>query len=214
MNNKQLYITIFTIFLTQNIHAIQIDPLQIQSSLGEVLYAEMMVHTDSHHLIEASIATEDDLKEFAIEHHPPPHLNIYIRQNHSSGGGVITLTSTQPITRPELNLVIKIKAGNDIKLQHIQQNLIQKKPAIDHDANFLTPQQADEKFFSVDLPKPIPHDNPANNIDQQPSNIAEQKLAFSSQYPPVLNQPTPLNRNDDKRANSPSVVTPLRILLP
>ncbi|MEG2921012.1 MAG: hypothetical protein RR856_08055, partial [Acinetobacter sp.] len=38
---KKLKIAILAIIASQNIHAITIDPIQIQSAPGELLYAEM-----------------------------------------------------------------------------------------------------------------------------------------------------------------------------
>ncbi|MBP7895465.1 MAG: hypothetical protein KAZ64_04205, partial [Acinetobacter sp.] len=117
---KKLKIAILAIIASQNIHAITIDPIQIQSAPGELLYAEMNFRqADPNAPIQASLATVDELLSLGVTHQPPGHLNFFTRRD-GSGNGVITITSSRPLTEAELNIIIKIKEGNAIRLQHIK----------------------------------------------------------------------------------------------
>ena len=117
---KKLKIAILAIIASQNIHAITIDPIQIQSAPGELLYAEMNFRqADPNAPIQASLATVDELLSLGVTHQPPGHLNFFTRRD-SSGNGVITITSSRPLTEAELNIIIKIKEGNATRLQHIK----------------------------------------------------------------------------------------------
>lgn len=117
---KKLKIAILAIIASQNIHAITIDPIQIQSAPGELLYAEMNFRqADPNAQIQASLATVDELLSLGVTHQPPGHLNFFTRRD-GSGNGVITITSSRPLTEAELNVIIKIKEGNATRLQHIK----------------------------------------------------------------------------------------------
>lgn len=117
---KKLKIAILAIIASQNIHAITIDPIQIQSAPGELLYAEMNFRqADPNAQIQASLATVEELLSLGVTHQPPGHLNFFTRRD-SSGNGVITITSSRPLTEAELNVIIKIKEGNATRLQHIK----------------------------------------------------------------------------------------------
>ena len=117
---KKLKIAILAIIASQNIHAITIDPIQIQSTPGELLYAEMNFRqADPNAQIQASLATVDELLSLGVAHQPPGHLNFFTRRD-GSGNGVITITSSRPLTEAELNIIIKIKEGNATRLQHIK----------------------------------------------------------------------------------------------
>ena len=117
---KKLKIAILAIIASQNIHAITIDPIQIQSAPGELLYAEMNFRqADPNAPIQASLATVDELLSLGVTHQPPGHLNFFTRRD-GSGNGVITITSSRPLTEAELNIIIKIKEGNATRLQHIK----------------------------------------------------------------------------------------------
>ncbi|MFH7767290.1 FimV family protein [Acinetobacter sp. BSP-28] len=125
---NKLKIAILAIIASQNIHAITIDPIQIQSAPGELLYAEMNFRqADPHTPIQASLANAEDITTLGVVHQPPGHLNFFTRRD-SSGNGVITITSSRPLTEAELNIIIKIQEGNSTRLQHIKTPL-QRSPA-------------------------------------------------------------------------------------
>ena len=108
---------------TQSLYCISIDPIQIQSSRGSLLYAEInFKQADSETPIHIGLAQAEDLQTMGIQHYPPHHLNFFIRKK-IDGTGVITITSSQPITNTDLDIVIKIQDGDNIRLQHIQASL-------------------------------------------------------------------------------------------
>ena len=117
---NKLKIAILAIITSQNIHAITIDPIQIQSAPGELLYAEMNFRqADPNSQIQASLASSEDITTLGVGHQPPGHLNFFTRRD-GSGNGVITITSSRPLTEAELNIIIKIQEGNATRLQHIK----------------------------------------------------------------------------------------------
>ena len=117
---NKLKLAILAIVASQNIYAINVDPVQIQSAPGELLYAEMNFRQSDINLpIEVSLASPEDLISLGASHQPPGHLNFFTRRN-SNGTGVITITSSRPVTDRELNIIVKIKEGNAARLQHIR----------------------------------------------------------------------------------------------
>ena len=117
---NKLKLAILAIVASQNIYAINVDPVQIQSAPGELLYAEMTFRQSDMNLpIEVSLASPEDLISMGASHQPPGHLNFFTRRS-SNGTGVITITSSRPITDRELNIIVKIKEGNAARLQHIR----------------------------------------------------------------------------------------------
>ncbi|MEL1600912.1 hypothetical protein V2W64_15010, partial [Acinetobacter baumannii] len=117
---NKLKIAIFTIMSSPSIYAITLDPIQIQSAPGELLYAEMnFQQADPNTPLQVSLATQDDLNGLGVTHQPPGNLNFYTRQN-GQGSGVIVITSSRPIIDPELNIVVKVSEGNATRLQHIK----------------------------------------------------------------------------------------------
>ena len=189
MRYNKLHFAIFTALLAQSVHAININPVQIQSSFGELLYAEInFQQSDLNAPIEASLATNDELQSIGAQHNPPNQLNIYTRQN-KNGSGVITITSSRPITESELNFVIKIKEGTKTRLQHI------KKTLLPHQLNNqntsvqsgkpLTPLLVNEQDLGLNLPSS--HLSSTNIVNPQNQNMYGETLKFSPQPPPALN---------------------------
>lgn len=118
--NNKLKIAILAIIASQNVNAITVDPIQIQSAPGELLYAELNFHdADPNAPIQASLASAEDLMSLGVMHQPPSNLNFFTRRT-SASTGVITITSSRPLTEAELNIVVKIKEGNAARLQHIK----------------------------------------------------------------------------------------------
>jgi hypothetical protein len=57
--NNKLKIAILAIIASQNVNAIIVDPIQIQSAPGELLYAELNFHdADPNAPIQASLAAQ------------------------------------------------------------------------------------------------------------------------------------------------------------
>ncbi|MEZ7923913.1 MAG: hypothetical protein QMB80_11255, partial [Acinetobacter towneri] len=113
---NKLKIAILSILASQQMYAMNVDPIQIQSTAGELLYAEINFRQSNiNEPIDVSLATAEDLMSIGASHRPPGHLNFFTRRN-GNGTGVITITSSRPLTESELNIVVKIKEGNATRL--------------------------------------------------------------------------------------------------
>jgi len=190
---NKLKIAILAIIASQNIHAITIDPIQIQSAPGELLYAEMNFHNaDPQAQIQASLANAEDIATLGVAYQPPGHLNFFTRRD-SSGNGVITITSSRPLTEAELNIIIKIQEGNATRLQHI------KKPLQRSSANAQTRISSNEKplkpitiVSEKDIALQLP-ESKQYQVNQTQANVAasfETPLKPQKSAPPSLNLPS------------------------
>ncbi|OEC87307.1 FimV domain-containing protein [Acinetobacter sp. YK3] len=155
---NKLKIAILTIISSQHLYAITLDPLQIQSAPGELLYAEMSFHqADINSKFDVSLATPEDLLMIGAAHQPPSNLNFFTRRNNQ-GEGVIVITSSRPMTDAELNIIIKIQEGGASHLKHIRQSMRQAaKPPLSAKSNnekSLTPKFiVSEKDIALNLPE-------------------------------------------------------------
>ncbi|TCB79980.1 hypothetical protein [Acinetobacter sp. ANC 4173] len=188
---NKLKIAILAIIASQNLHAISIDQLQIQSAPGELLYAEIPFHhakTDAP--VQVSLATPEDINSLGVVHQPPGHLNFFSRQS-SSGEGVITITSSRPLTESELNIVVRIQEGNAIHLRHIRtpiQRSIAPKPMFSAKANekVLSPIMiVSEKDIALNLPTSAQFQHPQSAQLNPISNSAD-SLKLKTIQPPKL----------------------------
>ncbi len=187
---KKLKIAILAIIASQNIHAITIDPIQIQSAPGELLYAEMNFRqADPNAQIQASLATVDELLSLGVTHQPPGHLNFFTRRD-GSGNGVITITSSRPLTEAELNVIIKIKEGNATRLQHIktplQRSTTNTQARTQGNEKPLTPISiVSEKEIALQLPESTQYQTKKVAVIAQQS--FEAPLMVRKTAPPSLN---------------------------
>ncbi|WP_347456612.1 hypothetical protein ABEF90_12970 [Acinetobacter thermotolerans] len=178
-------ITILAIMIAQPAFAITVEPVQVQSAPGELLYAEINFRqADINIPIEVSLATPEDLLSMGTTHQPPGHLNFFTRRS-SNGTGVITITSSRPITDRDLNFVVKIKQGNAARLQHVKTSLRPKtdllKAALGANERPLTPVVVvNEKEIDLNLPVSTQY-QVSNN-----SKTVEKPLAVQRQSPPPL----------------------------
>lgn len=197
---NKLKIAILAIIASQNIYAITIDPIQIQSAPGELLYAEMNFRqADPTAQIQASLATPDDITTLGVVHQPPGHLNFFTRRD-GAGNGVITITSSRPLTDAELNIIIKIQEGKATRLQHI------KTPLTRITASNKTRSSTNEKALnpiSIVSEKEIALQLPESTQYQ----IEKQKIVSSQPFeaPLTLKQAAPprLNTTVSAQANVP-----------
>ena len=201
---NKLKIAILAIIASQNIYAITIDPIQIQSAPGELLYAEMNFRqADPTAQIQASLATPDDITTLGVVHQPPGHLNFFTRRD-GAGNGVITITSSRPLTEAELNIIIKIQEGKATRLQHI------KTPLARSTASNKTRSSTNEKALnpiSIVSEKEIALQLPESTQYQ----IEKQKIVSSQPFeaPLTLQQAAPprLNTTVSAQANVPQPQT-------
>lgn len=186
---NKLKLAILAIVASQNIYAINVDPVQIQSAPGELLYAEMTFRQSDMNLpIEVSLASPEDLISMGASHQPPGHLNFFTRRS-SNGTGVITITSSRPITDRELNIIVKIKEGNAARLQHIRTPLQAKtdllKASLKQNERPLAPVVVvSDKDIALNLPVTTHYNSSPATSNKQP--VLEKPLAVQHVSPPTL----------------------------
>jgi hypothetical protein len=187
---NKLKIAILAIFSSQPLYAITLDPLQIQSAPGELLYAEMSFHqANSNDKLDVSLATPEDLMMIGAAHQPPSGLNFYTRRN-TKGEGVIVITSTRPMIDSELNIILKIQEGSASHLKHIKQPIrqgVKNNIAKTNNEKSLTPKFiVSEKDIALNLPEST-HFNTAPPSPKQQNIKQENLLNAPFTLPPVLN---------------------------
>lgn len=203
---NKLKLAILAIVASQNIYAINVDPVQIQSAPGELLYAEMTFRQSDINLpIEVSLASPEDLISIGASHQPPGHLNFFTRRS-TNGTGVITITSSRPMTERELNIIVKIKEGNAARLQHIRTPLQAKtdllKASLKQNERPLAPVVVvSEKDIALNLPVSSHYSTAASAASNKPP-VLEKPLALQRTAPPVLS-----NISIPKTAFAPAVMT-------
>ena len=190
---NKLKIAILTILSSQHLYAITLDPLQIQSAPGELLYAEMSFHqADANSKLDVSLATPEDLMMLGAIHQPPAALNFFTRRNNK-GEGVIVITSSRPMTDAELNIIVKIQENGAAHLKHIRQPIRQKTQiatAKSSNEKTLAPKYiVSEKDIALNLPESTRYNaNTATNSKEL--NLRQEKLLNAPfALPPALNIP-------------------------
>ena len=184
---NKLKIAILTIITTPHLYAITLDPLQIQSAPGELLYAEMNFHhTNPNSKIEVGLATPEDVMMLGTSHRPPANLNFFTRRN-SQGEGTIVITSSRPMIEAELNIILKIQEGSASHLKHIQQPVrssAKAEVAKSISEKTLTPKFiVSEKDIALNLPESTRF-NAATNSTQP---IKQEKLLNAPfELPPTM----------------------------
>lgn len=199
---NKLKIAIFTIMSSPSLYAITLDPIQIQSAPGDLLYAEMnFQQADPNSTLQVSLATPEDLSALGVTHQPPGNLNFYTRQN-GQGSGVIVITSSRPVIDPELNIVVKISEGSATRLQHIKTVI---KPSVikktENNESTLSPQLiVNEKDIALNLPESTRYTSSAPALATTNSN-SEQNLNIKSGTVPAINtnSSAPLSENSSAR---------------
>lgn len=203
---NKLKLAILAIVASQNIYAINVDPVQIQSAPGELLYAEMTFRQSDINLpIEVSLASPEDLMSIGASHQPPGHLNFFTRRSNN-GTGVITITSSRPMTERELNIIVKIKEGNAARLQHIRTPLQAKtdllKASLKQNERPLAPVVVvSEKDIALNLPVSSHYNMAASTALNKPA-VLEKPLALQRTVPPALS-----NTSIPKTSFAPTVIT-------
>ncbi|MFV5490866.1 hypothetical protein [Acinetobacter sp. ASP199] len=205
---KKFKIATLAMMIAQPVFAITVEPVQVQSAPGELLYAEMNFRqSDINMPLEVSLATPEDLMTLGTTHQPPGHLNFFTRRS-SNGTGVITITSSRPITQNDLNFVVKVKEGNAARLQHIKTTLKPKtdllKASISANERPLTPVVVvNEKEIGLNLPVSTQYKTPTANTKTMEKPLTVQRLA-----------PPPLSPNSIPQTASittPAVKVPVKV---
>lgn len=171
---NKLKIAILAIISSQTF-AITIDPIQVQSGSGDLLYAEMKFrHSDPNARIEVGLAESNDLMMMGLSHQPPGNLNFFTRRS-GDGSGVIVITSSRPVNDPELNILLKIKEGSATHIQQVKTSLkrnhTSQTQTVSNTEKVLVPQViVSEKDIQLNLPSSTQYTN----------------LSTSSTTPPVI----------------------------
>lgn len=165
--------------------ALTLAPAKIDSSQGEPLYAEIpFFHAQSQSPIQVSIAQPFEYgRPEAFGEAQFSHINFYVRQNEH-GNGVIVITSSRPIQESNLDLMLKIKDGAQVRLQHMQSKLPSRIERLQKSlhATMLTPQIINNAQ-DIALNLPITKSNTNTSI--------EKPLAVQYATPPDLGQKQP-----------------------
>ena len=169
--------------MSQQIYALNLMPIDVQSAPGELLYAEIAFeHADPNQPLSVGLASAEDLDSLGIHHQPPGHLSFFVRQStHDSG--VITITSSRPVIDPQLNVVVKIQHGAATRLQHIQTRLahLQSHKAPIQEKSLVPVKVMREEEIQLNLAVTTP-----TQVVTAPLPTPERALQVSNTPPPLL----------------------------
>lgn len=207
---NKLKIAILTILSTQTVSALTLEPIQIQSGAGNLLYAEMKFrNADPNARIEASLAETEDLMSLGMPQQATGSLNFFTRRS-GDGTGVIVITSSRPIIDTELNILLKIKEGNATHIQQVKSKLSRPNQpsakasvATSTQEKSLQPQTVvSEKDIALNLPVSAQYNVPAMNTVQstQKSSAPVSSHIPSSGTPLVINVTPVPQLNSSSRA--------------
>lgn len=196
---NKLKIAILTIMTSQSISAITINPIQIQSGSGDLLYAEMKFsNANPNEKIEVGLAEAEDMMSVGFANQPPGHLNFYTRRSND-GTGVIVITSSRPMVDPELNILLKVKEGSATHLQQIKTALTRGRPnpatakiTATNNEKLLKPQViVSEKDIALNLPSSTSYQantpiSTSSTVKSVASINSQRPLVISVTAPPIL----------------------------
>ncbi|OUY08777.1 type IV pilus assembly protein FimV [Acinetobacter populi] len=181
--------------------ALVIEPVTIDSSQGEPLYAEIpFYHAESNTPIKVSIAQPFEMgRPEVINQNQFSHLNFYIRQN-SQGDGVIVITSSRPIQENNIDIALKIIDGGQTRFQQIRARLPSRIDRLQATLNAKPLQPKiiqNENDIALNLPT-------AGTISSTPSsqNNTDQALVVQRTAPPPLLK----NNSISKSSSAPALV--------
>lgn len=192
---NKLKIAILAFITTPTAYALTLDPIEIQSGAGNLLYAEMKFrNAEPNSRIEAGLAESQDLIRLGIGHQPPGHLNFFTRKS-GDGSGVIVITSSRPMLESELNILIKIKEGNATHIQQIKTPLKrsaitpQKVHASNRESALMPQTVVSEKDIALNLPMSSQYSTTTNAASQsmQSNSATVQSSAHSLGIPLAIN---------------------------
>lgn len=188
---NKLRLAILAILASQSAAAITLQPLRVMSSPGELLYAEMnFSRADADTPLEVSLASTSELQQFGINSQAPAGLNFYTRRT-SNGNGVIVITSSRPLNDSDLNIVLKVKEGNNTRIQQIKAPLRPNPNAVTASEKPLAPEYVvSEKDIGLNLPQSTEF-NTNNNAASVTTNKPDQQLAISAVAPPTVQAAAP-----------------------
>lgn len=181
--HNKFKLTVFSCLVSQQIYALNLMPIEVQSAPGELLYAEISFqHADPNQPLYVGLATAEDLNYLGVHHQPPGHLSFFVRQS-SSDTGVITITSSRPVIETELNVVVKIQHAGATRLQHIKTRLadleVQQNPV--QEKSLVPVKVVREEEIALNLPIATQH-----NATKTTMVATEKPLQVKNSAPPLL----------------------------
>lgn len=110
-------------FAAQSGYALTFNAAQVESTQGQLLYVEIpYANASDNSSIQASLANPDDLVRMGASQQDLSGLNFFVRRT-GNNSGVIVITSSQPISNKNINLILKVQDADGAHLQQIQRNL-------------------------------------------------------------------------------------------
>ena len=110
-------------FAAQSGYALTFNAAQVESTQGQLLYVEIpYTNASDNSSIQASLANPDDLVRMGASQQDLSGLNFFVRRT-GNNSGVIVITSSQPISNKNINLILKVQDADGAHLQQIQRNL-------------------------------------------------------------------------------------------
>ena len=176
--------------------ALTLEPVKIDSSQGEPLYAEIpFFNAESSTPIQVSIAQPFEYgRPEVFKDAQFSHFNFYVRQN-AQGNGVIVITSSRPVQDSNIDLMLKIQDGSQTRVQQMRTKLPSRIDRLQSSLNAtpLKPQFIrNEKEIPLNLPvarsiQTMPQERPLTVQRTAPPNLVN-KTPFSV---PRLDTPKP-----------------------
>lgn len=193
-----LGLTILTPVLS---HALTLDPVNIDSSRGEPLYAEIPFRqAQSKKSINVSIAQPFESGEVAVlDEAKYAHYNFYVRQN-ADGNGVIVITSSRAINSNIIDLTLKIDDAGQTRIQQVRGSLPSRIDRLKSSLN-----------DTVLKPRYVTNDQDLKLSLPEVSNLPEEnQLRIASAAPPMMQKKSSTPAEPSKNstvASTPSLVS-------
>lgn len=162
-------------------HALTLDPVNIDSSRGEPLYAEIPFRqAQSKKSINVSIAQPFESGEVAVLNEAEyAHYNFYVRQN-ADGNGVIVITSSRAINSNVIDLTLKIEDAGQTRIQQIRGSLPSRIDRLKSSLN-----------ETVLKPRYVTNDHDLKLNLPEVSNLPEEnQLRVANVAPPIMQKQT------------------------
>ena len=181
-------------------HALTLDPVNIDSSRGEPLYAEIPFRqAQSKKSINVSIAQPFESGEVAVlDEAKYAHYNFYVRQN-ADGNGVIVITSSRAINSDIIDLTLKIDDAGQTRIQQVRGSLPSRIDRLKSSLN-----------DTVLKPRYVTNDQDLKLNLPEVSNLPEEnQLRIASVAPPMMQKKssTPEPSKNSTVASTPSLVS-------
>lgn len=181
-------------------HALTLDPVNIDSSRGEPLYAEIPFRqAQSKKSINVSIAQPFESGEVAVLNEAEyAHYNFYVRQN-ADGNGVIVITSSRAINSNVIDLTLKIEDAGQTRIQQVRGSLPSRIDRLKSSLN-----------ETVLKPRYVTNDQDLKLNLPEVSNLPEEnQLRVANVAPPMMqkksNTPEPSKSDNSAVVSAPSI---------